>query len=51
MGNLLIINARIVTPQGQEAKCGEAMRELLDLPCGHSEIGRAACRERVLGLV
>ena len=38
MGNLLIINARIVTPQGTTARCGEEMKQLLDLPNGFIEI-------------
>ena len=38
MGNLLIINARIITPQGSTARCGEEMKQLLDLPNGYIEI-------------
>ncbi len=38
MSNLLIINAHIVTPTGNSARCGDKMRELLDLPCGYIEI-------------
>ena len=32
--NLIIINAHIVTPQGRTARKGEAMNELLNIPCG-----------------
>ena len=38
MGNRLMINARIVTPQGTTARCGEEMKQLLDLPNGFIEI-------------
>ena len=32
--NLILINANIVTPQGRPARKGEAMLELLNIPCG-----------------
>lgn len=34
MGNLIIKNARIVTPTGKEARKGARMNELLEIPCG-----------------
>lgn len=36
--NLLIINAHIVTPTGNQARKGKEMNELLDIPCGTVEI-------------
>lgn len=32
--NLIIINARIITPQGKTARKGKNMNELLTIPCG-----------------
>ena len=38
MNNLIITNARIVTPLGKTARKGKAMNELLDLPNGTVEV-------------
>ena len=38
MGNLLIINAHIFTPQGHAARRGAEMNELLEIPSGYIEI-------------
>lgn len=38
MNNLIITNARIVTPLGKTARKGKAMNELLDLPGGTVEV-------------
>lgn len=32
--NLIIVNARIITPQGRNARRGKEMNELLTIPCG-----------------
>lgn len=36
--NLIIRNARIITPQGKNARRGKAMNELLTIPCGTVEV-------------
>ena len=36
--NLLIINAHIVTPTGNQARKGKEMNEFLDIPCGTVEV-------------
>lgn len=38
MGNLIVKNARIVTPLGNTARKGAAMKELLDIACGTVEV-------------
>lgn len=38
MGNLIVKNARIVTPLGNTVRKGAAMKELLDIACGTVEV-------------
>lgn len=37
-GNLIITNARIITPSGKSARKGKEMSELLTIPCGTVEV-------------
>ena len=54
MGNLLIINAHIFTPIGNNARSGVEMKELLEIPSGYIEItdgvitavGRGRCEHK-----
>ena len=50
--NLIIFNARVVTPIGFSARCGREMEEICimddaTVEVTGGEIGRAWCRERV----
>lgn len=39
-GNLIILNARIITPLGSKARKGKEMSELLTIPCGTVEVSK-----------